>query len=63
VLAEGLVTTLPHPVVGSYRGVAHPIRFGRTPGPAPFAAPVLGQDNDAVLGPLRKNPGDGIGGG
>jgi crotonobetainyl-CoA:carnitine CoA-transferase CaiB-like acyl-CoA transferase len=63
VLAEGLVTTLPHPVVGSYRGVAHPIRFGRTPGPAPFAAPVLGQDNDAVLGPLRKNPGDGISGG
>ena len=63
VLAEGLVTTLPHPVVGSYRGVAHPIRFGRTPASEPFAAPVLGQDNDAVLGPLRKNPGDGIGGG
>jgi crotonobetainyl-CoA:carnitine CoA-transferase CaiB-like acyl-CoA transferase len=53
VLAEGLVTTLPHPVVGSYRGVAHPIRFGRTPGPEPFAAPVLGQDNEAVLGQLR----------
>jgi crotonobetainyl-CoA:carnitine CoA-transferase CaiB-like acyl-CoA transferase len=53
VQAEGLVTTLPHPVVGSYRGVAHPIRFGRTPGPEPFAAPVLGQDNEAVLASLR----------
>jgi crotonobetainyl-CoA:carnitine CoA-transferase CaiB-like acyl-CoA transferase len=53
VLAEGLVTTLPHPVVGSYRGVAHPIHFGRTPGPEPFAAPVLGQDNDDVLGSPR----------
>lgn len=49
VLAEDLVTTLKHPVVGSYRGVAHPIRFGRTPGPEPFAAPTLGQDNGSVL--------------
>ena len=49
VLAEGLVTTLQHPVVGSYRGVAHPIRFGRTPGPEPFAAPTLGQDNEIVV--------------
>jgi crotonobetainyl-CoA:carnitine CoA-transferase CaiB-like acyl-CoA transferase len=50
VLAEGLVTTLEHPIVGSYRGVAHPIRFGRTPGPEPFAAPTLGQDNDTIEG-------------
>jgi len=41
--AEGLVATLAHPVVGQYRGVAQPIHFGRTPGPAPFAAPTLGQ--------------------
>ena len=43
VQAEGLVTNLPHPVVGSYRGVTQPIHFSRTPGPAPFAAPTLGQ--------------------
>ena len=43
VLAEGIVDTLEHPVVGKYRGVAQSIRFGRTPGPAPFAAPVLGR--------------------
>ncbi len=43
VLAEGMLATMAHPVLGSYRGVAHPIRFGRTPGPEPFAAPTLGQ--------------------
>ena len=49
VQAEGLVANLPHPVVGSYRGVVQPIHFGRTPGPAPFAAPTLGQHNDEVM--------------
>ena len=34
----------------AYRGIAHPIKFGRTPCPAPFAAPTLGQDTDDVLG-------------
>jgi crotonobetainyl-CoA:carnitine CoA-transferase CaiB-like acyl-CoA transferase len=42
VAAEGMIATLEHPVVGRYRGVAQSIKFGRTPGPAPFAAPVLG---------------------
>ena len=49
VVAQDLVTTLPHPVVGSYRGVMHPIHFGRTPGPAPFAAPTLGQHTADVV--------------
>ncbi|MCL1635097.1 CoA transferase [Luteimonas sp. SX5] len=49
VLAEGMVGTLEHPAVGRYRGVTHPIKFGRTPGPAPFAAPTLGQHSDAVI--------------
>ena len=49
VQAEGLVANLPHPVVGSYRGVVQPIHFGRTPGPAPFAAPTLGQHNNEVM--------------
>lgn len=43
VLAEGMIASIEHPVVGKYRGVAQSIRFGRTPGPAPFAAPVLGK--------------------
>ena len=48
VQAEGLIATFEHPVVGRYRGVAQPIRFGRTPGPAPFAAPVLPRAPDAA---------------
>ncbi|WP_442683094.1 CaiB/BaiF CoA transferase family protein [Stenotrophomonas sp. JC08] len=44
VVAEEMVTTLPHPLLGSYRGITRPIVFGRTPGPQPFAAPVFDQD-------------------
>ena len=49
VLAEEMVTTVEHPIVGPYRGVTRPIKFGRTPGPAPFAAPTFGQDSDAFI--------------
>lgn len=48
VLAEGMLAKMPHPTLGAYRGVAHPIRFGRTPGPEPFAAPVQGQDDERI---------------
>jgi formyl-CoA transferase len=48
VLAEGMIAEIPHPVLGSYRGVAQPIRFGRTPGPEPFAAPTLGQHTGEI---------------
>ena len=50
VLAEDMVAEIAHPVVGSYRGVTRPIAFGRTPGPAPFAAPTFDQDAEHVLG-------------
>ncbi len=49
VLAEGLVTTLEHPVVGHYRTMTKPIKFSDTPGPAPTASPVFGQHSDEVL--------------
>jgi len=49
VLAEGMIDTFKHPAVGCYRGVAHPIKFGRTPGPQAFAAPALNQDGAAIL--------------
>ena len=52
VLAEGIVGTIEHPVVGRYHGVAQSIKFGRTPGPEPFAAPMLGQHTDEVKGKL-----------
>ena len=49
VLAEDIIGTIEHPVIGPYRGVTRSIQFGRTPGPEPFAAPTLGRDSDAVL--------------
>jgi len=51
VAAEQMVTTVRHPVVGSYRGLTRPITFSRTPGPDPFAAPTLGQDNAVLVDP------------
>jgi crotonobetainyl-CoA:carnitine CoA-transferase CaiB-like acyl-CoA transferase len=49
VAAEAMITTFKHPTLGSYRGFAGPIKFGRTPGPAPFAAPTFGQHTDEIL--------------
>lgn len=49
VMAEDMVATIDHPVVGPYRGVTRSIAFGRTPGPEPFAAPTFGQDSDAFV--------------
>jgi formyl-CoA transferase len=49
VLAEEMVTTTEHPLVGRYRGLARPIKFDRTPGPEPFAAPTFGQHSRTVL--------------
>ena len=48
VVAEDMVRLFDHPVVGRYRGFTRAWRFGRTPGPDPFAAPVLDQDGDAL---------------
>ena len=49
VLAEELVTTLDHPVIGSYRTMTKPIQLSDTPGPAPTASPTFGQHSDEVL--------------
>jgi len=48
VLAEDMVASFDHPTLGSYRGFTRPIKFGRTPGPRPFAAPTLGQHTAMV---------------
>ncbi len=49
VLAENMVTTLKHPVVGSYRGFTRAVKFSASPGPEPFAAPVMGEHSTALL--------------
>jgi crotonobetainyl-CoA:carnitine CoA-transferase CaiB-like acyl-CoA transferase len=61
VQAQGIIDTFEHPVVGRYRGVAQSIRFGRTPGPAPFAAPVLGQNTESVIAAIESGPGMAFG--
>jgi len=58
VLAEEMVTTTEHPLVGRYKGMTRPITFDRTPGPDPFAAPVFGQHTDAVLARSGCSPED-----
>ncbi|MDY0744149.1 CoA transferase [Paucibacter sp. R3-3] len=52
VQAEGMIATMAHPVLGSYRGLTRAIKFARTPGPAPFAAPTPGQHAAEVLAEL-----------
>ena len=49
VQAENMVTTFTHPVVGSYRGFAQAIKFGRSQPDAPRAAPAFGEHSEAVL--------------
>ncbi len=47
--AEAMMADFEHPEAGRYRGFSRPIKFGRTPGPAPFPAPTLGQHTAQVL--------------
>ncbi len=46
--AEDLMASIPHPTLGSYRGVTRSIKFSRTPGPDPFAAPLLNEDGSTL---------------
>jgi crotonobetainyl-CoA:carnitine CoA-transferase CaiB-like acyl-CoA transferase len=52
VLAEEMVQTFTHPLVGSYRGLSRAVKFGDAePGP-PRAAPTFGQHSQEVLAGL-----------
>jgi len=48
VASQDMITNFEHPVVGNYRGLKRSIKFSRTPGPEPFAAPTLGQHTELV---------------
>jgi crotonobetainyl-CoA:carnitine CoA-transferase CaiB-like acyl-CoA transferase len=59
VLAEGMIGTFAHPLVGRYRGLLSAYKFGDGPAEqggeaddedGDRAAPVLGQHTDKVLG-------------
>ncbi len=49
VLANGLAGMFEHPTAGRYTGLRKPLKFSETPGPEPFAAPMLGQHTDLVM--------------
>lgn len=48
VMSQGMISTYQHPVVGAYRGLKRSVRFERTPGPDPYAAPTLGQHTELI---------------
>ncbi|MEO7170119.1 MAG: CoA transferase [Sphingomonas sp.] len=48
VRAEDMVANISHPILGRYRGVTRAIKFARTSGPVPFAAPMLGEHNQTL---------------
>ena len=54
VQSQGLIATYQHPVVGQYRALRRSVRFERTPGPEPFAAPTLGQHTDIIKAEALK---------
>ena len=56
VVAEDLVARFEHPGVGGYRGLTRSLKFSATPGPAPFAAPELGQHTARVLASHGYSP-------
>ena len=49
VLAENMIATMHHPVVGDYQGFSEAVRFGDAPPPFPFAAPAFGQHSAELL--------------
>ncbi len=49
VVAEGMVVSNDHPVVGPYQSLARPVKFSATPGPQPYASPSFGQHSEEIL--------------
>ena len=51
---EDMVAVFDHPQVGKYRGLKRAVKFSRTPGPDPFAAPVLNQHADLIAAEVER---------
>jgi crotonobetainyl-CoA:carnitine CoA-transferase CaiB-like acyl-CoA transferase len=58
VLAEELVGTYEHPVIGRYRAMTKPIKFADTPGPTPSTSPTFGQHSDEILAGFGYSEGE-----
>ena len=58
VVAQDLVASVEHPVIGRYRTMTKPIAFADTPGPAPTAPPLKGEHSDTVLARFGFAPGE-----
>lgn len=54
VMSQGMISTYQHPVVGAYRGLKRSVRFERTPGPDPYAAPTLGQHTELIKEEVKR---------
>ena len=50
--ARGLVSDLPHPVLGTAKTIGQPVRFDGEKPIAPRSAPALGADGPAILARL-----------
>jgi len=56
--ARGMVQELTHPRVGRVKGLGNPVKMSRTPPVMAKAAPLLGEDTDAVLRELGLEAGE-----
>lgn len=60
VLAREMIVEIDHPIAGKTSVPGVPVKLSRTPGAVVTAAPVLGADNDEVLGDLLGYDADKI---
>jgi crotonobetainyl-CoA:carnitine CoA-transferase CaiB-like acyl-CoA transferase len=58
VLAEELIATMEHPLLGSYKGIRHPIKYGRTPSGSPRSAPTFAQHSRPILEEAGYSPAE-----
>jgi crotonobetainyl-CoA:carnitine CoA-transferase CaiB-like acyl-CoA transferase len=58
VRARAMVQELPHPTLGSVKGLGNPVKMSRTPAAMARVAPGLGEDTDAILRELGLGEGE-----
>jgi crotonobetainyl-CoA:carnitine CoA-transferase CaiB-like acyl-CoA transferase len=56
--ARGMVQECEHPQVGRMKSLGNPVKLSRTPAATRKAAPLLGEDTEAILDELGYGPAD-----